>query len=146
VLYPPTSKLAQCSDKSEHGWPLCPKIEPIYQLVNNRRFGGISPKDRIWPSRFDQARTSMARIALRAEDAREQIEIRHTSFLLKMVCYSEMSQSAEMVSNLQRKFFYLKVRHRGSQSSIFVRTFRSFTMYSCERIYYYYIHSCMRRA
>jgi len=35
----------------------------------------------------------MARIALGAEDAREQIEIRHTSFLLKMVCYSEMSQS-----------------------------------------------------
>ncbi len=37
------------------------------------------------------------------------------------------SQSVEMVSNFQRKFFYLKVRHRGSQSSIFVRTLGSFT-------------------
>ena len=32
-----------------------------------------------------------------------------------------------MRSNLQVSFFDLKVRHRGSQPSIFVRTFRSFT-------------------
>src|SRR5712691_1467791 len=37
------------------------------------------------------------------------------------------SRTLEMVSNLQRNTFDLKVRHRGSQSSIFVRTFRSFT-------------------
>src|SRR6266849_11045727 len=39
----------------------------------------------------------------------------------------KMSQNVEIVSNLQLNFFDLKVRHRGSQSSIFVRTFRSFT-------------------
>ena len=38
-----------------------------------------------------------------------------------------MSQNVEIVSNLQLNFFDLKVRHRGAQSSIFVRTFRSFT-------------------
>jgi len=32
-----------------------------------------------------------------------------------------------MRSNLQGSFFDLKVRHRGSQPSIFVRSFRSFT-------------------
>ena len=33
----------------------------------------------------------------------------------------------EMASNLQVSFFDLKVRHKGSQSSIFVRTLRAFT-------------------
>ncbi len=33
-----------------------------------------------------------------------------------------------MRSNLQVSFFDLKVRHRGSQPSIFVRSFRSFTI------------------
>src|SRR5438874_6062709 len=37
------------------------------------------------------------------------------------------SRTLEMVSNLQRNIFDLKVRHRGSQSSHFVRTLRSFT-------------------
>jgi hypothetical protein len=37
-----------------------------------------------------------------AADARERMEIRHTSFLLKITCYYEMLQKVEMVSNLQR--------------------------------------------
>jgi hypothetical protein len=44
-----------------------------------------------------------------------------------MIFTLKMSQNVEIVSNLQLNFFGLKVRHRGSQSSIFVRTFRSFT-------------------
>ena len=40
------------------------------------------------------------------------------------------SRTLEMVSNLQRNTFDLKVRHRDSQSSIFVRTLRSFTINS----------------
>ena len=47
----------------------------------------------------------MARAAPGAEVASERMEIRHTSFLLKMVCYSEMLQLVEMVLNLERKFF-----------------------------------------
>jgi hypothetical protein len=35
------------------------------------------------PSRFEQVRISVARAAPEAEDARERMEIRHTSFLLK---------------------------------------------------------------
>jgi hypothetical protein len=46
-------------------------------------FDGINPNARMLPSRFDQARISMARAAPEAEDVREQMEIRHTSFLLK---------------------------------------------------------------
>jgi len=60
-------------------------------------------------SRFDQARTSVARTAPGAEDARERMEIRHTSFLLKMVCSYEMIQGVEVVSNIQPNFFALKV-------------------------------------
>src|SRR5947208_16769577 len=44
-----------------------------------------------------------------------------------MICTLKMSQTGEMASNLQVSFFDLKVRHRGSQPSIFVRTFSSFT-------------------
>src|SRR5436305_3287719 len=44
------------------------------------------------------------------------------------------SRTLEMVSNLQRNIFDLKVRHRGSQSSIFVRTLRSFTT-CCPAVY-----------
>ena len=47
----------------------------------------------------------VARTAPGAEDARERMEIRHTSFLLKMVCSDEMSQGVEVVSNIQRNFF-----------------------------------------
>jgi len=46
-------------------------------------FDGINPSDRILPSKFEQARISVARAAPRAEDAGERMEIRHTSFLLK---------------------------------------------------------------
>jgi hypothetical protein len=46
-------------------------------------FDGICPSDRILTSLFDQARTSVAHTAPEAEDAWEQMEIRHTSFLLK---------------------------------------------------------------
>jgi len=49
--------------------------------------------------------------------------------LYEKICFSyEMSQRVEIVSNLQVKKGDLKVRHRRSQSSIFVRTFRSFTI------------------
>ncbi len=85
-------------------------------------FDGMASNDRILRSRFDQARTSVARTALGAEDARERMEIRHTSFLLKMVCYYEMSQGVEMVSNIQRNFFALNVRRYSPQPSIFVRS------------------------
>src|SRR6266702_6551919 len=44
-----------------------------------------------------------------------------------MICTLKISQNVEMVSNLQLNFFDLKVRHRGSRSSILVRTLRSFT-------------------
>ena len=56
-------------------------------------FDGINPKDRMLPSRFEQARTSVAGAAPEAEDARERMEIRHTSFLLKMVCYYKMQRT-----------------------------------------------------
>jgi hypothetical protein len=46
-------------------------------------FDGINPNPRMLPSRFEQARISVARAAPEAEDARERMEIRHTSFLLK---------------------------------------------------------------
>ncbi len=46
-------------------------------------FDRINPSDRILLSKFEQARISVARAAPRAEDAGEQMEIRHTSFLLK---------------------------------------------------------------
>ena len=69
----------------------------------------------------------MARTALGAEDARERMEIRNTSFLLKMVCYYEMSQGVEMVSNIQPNFFALNVRRYSPQPSIFVRSFSAIT-------------------
>jgi len=68
-------------------------------------FDGSDPNHRILPSRFDPARTSVARTAPGAKDAKERMEIRHTSFLSKMVCYREMRQSVEMVSNIEGKFF-----------------------------------------
>jgi len=37
-------------------------------------FDGISPNHRIFGSRFDQTRTSVARTAQAAEDARERME------------------------------------------------------------------------
>jgi hypothetical protein len=46
-------------------------------------FDGIHSNDRILPSRFEQARISVARATPGAEDAGERMEIRHTSFLLK---------------------------------------------------------------
>src|SRR6266571_937470 len=36
------------------------------------------------------------------------VEIRNTSFLLKKVCYYEMIQSVEVVSNIQRNYHYPK--------------------------------------
>jgi hypothetical protein len=39
-----------------------------------------------------------------------------------------MSQNVEIVSNIERKKFALNVRRDGYQPSIFVRTFRSFTI------------------
>src|SRR6266487_4545967 len=44
-----------------------------------------------------------------------------------MSCCMKRSRTLEMVSNLQGKFFALKVRRDGPQPSIFVRSFRSFT-------------------
>jgi hypothetical protein len=46
-------------------------------------FDGINPNARMLPSRFEQARISVVRTAPQAEDARERMEIRHTSFPLK---------------------------------------------------------------
>src|SRR2546429_8321769 len=46
---------------------------------------GISPNHRIFGSRFDQTRTSVARTAQAAEDARERMETYVASFPLKMV-------------------------------------------------------------
>jgi len=46
-------------------------------------FDGINLKVRILPSRFDQARISVARAAPQAEDVGERMDILHTSFLLK---------------------------------------------------------------
>jgi hypothetical protein len=69
----------------------------------------------------------VARTALGAEDAREQMENRNTSFLLKMVYYYEMSQGVEMVSNIQPNFFALNVRRYSPQPSIFVRSFSAIT-------------------
>jgi len=57
-------------------------------------FDRIAPRDRILPSKFDQARTSVARVAPEAEGARERMEIRHTSFHLKKHL---VSQDAEDV-------------------------------------------------
>src|SRR5260221_14158048 len=44
-----------------------------------------------------------------------------------MAFHRQISQSLEIVSNIQRKNFDLNVRHRGSRPSIFVRSFGSFT-------------------
>jgi hypothetical protein len=84
-------------------------------------FDGIDLNHRIWLSMFDPIRAWIACAAPKAAGPRERMEIRHTSFLLKRTCYYEMSQSLEMVSNLQRNFFDLNVRHHGPQPSIFVR-------------------------
>jgi len=53
-----------------------------------------------------------------------------------MIFTLKMSQNVEIVSNIQRKFFALNVRHNGPQPSIFVRTFRSFTsrLSDCEPV------------
>ena len=68
-------------------------------------FDGICLNPRMLPSRFKQARTSVARSAPEAEDASERMEIRHTSFLLKNGLFYKILQSVEVVSNFQRKFF-----------------------------------------
>ncbi len=47
--------------------------------------------------------------------------------MLKMVCYYEMIQGVEMVSNIQPNFFALNVRRDGPQPSIFVRSFSAIT-------------------
>jgi hypothetical protein len=47
----------------------------------------------------------MARAAPKAEDARQRMEIRHTSFSAEMVCYYKMLRIVEVVSNLERTFF-----------------------------------------
>src|SRR6266496_6448075 len=78
-------------------------------------------------SRFDQARTSVARSAPGVEDARERMEIRPTSFLLKIVYYYEMNQSVEAASNLQVKKICAQCSTHGLSTLTFVRTFRSFT-------------------
>src|SRR5258707_14290368 len=44
-----------------------------------------------------------------------------------MAFHRQISQSLEIVSNIQRKNFDLNVRHRGSRPSISVRSFGSFT-------------------
>jgi hypothetical protein len=46
-------------------------------------FDGIAPRDRILPSRFDRQTISLTPAAPEAEAAWEQMEIRHTSFLLR---------------------------------------------------------------
>ncbi|MBO0796696.1 MAG: hypothetical protein J2P36_37915 [Ktedonobacteraceae bacterium] len=46
-------------------------------------FDGIYSSEWILSSMFDQASTSMARAAPEAEDIRERMKIRHTSFLLE---------------------------------------------------------------
>jgi hypothetical protein len=46
-------------------------------------FDGITPNARMLPSRFEQARISVAHAAPKAAGASERMEIRHTSFLLK---------------------------------------------------------------
>lgn len=46
-------------------------------------FDGINSDARIVPSRFDQPRNLITRAAPEAEEVREQMEIRHASFLLK---------------------------------------------------------------
>ncbi len=90
-------------------------------------FDGISLNDRILGSRFDQARTSLARTAPEAEDAKERMEIRHTSFVRKMICTLQMSQRVEIVSNIEPKKIGLIVRRNGPQLSICVRTFSPIT-------------------
>jgi len=70
-----------------------------------RRFDGISPNDRILRSRFDQTRTLVARTAPGAEDARKRLEIRHTSFLLKIVCSPEMRKARGSGVELSAQIF-----------------------------------------
>src|SRR5260221_4547534 len=95
-------------------------------------FDGINLNDRILRSWFDYASTTVARTVPGAEDARERMEIRNTSFLLKMVCYYEMIQSVEVVSNIQPNFFALNVRRDDPQPSIFVRSFSAITSVICK--------------
>jgi hypothetical protein len=56
-------------------------------------FDGIHFNHRIVRSSFDQAKTFMAWTAPGAEDAGEYMKIRHTAFLLKMVCLGEMRKA-----------------------------------------------------
>jgi hypothetical protein len=44
-------------------------------------FDGINPNPRILPSKLEQARTSVARTAPGAEDAKERMEIWSASFV-----------------------------------------------------------------
>ena len=57
----------------------------------------------------------------------QRMEVCFASSARKMTFHHKISQSLEIVSNIERKFFDLKVRHRGSRPSISVRSFRSFT-------------------
>jgi hypothetical protein len=69
-------------------------------------FDGINPNLRILPSRVEQARISVAHAAPEAEDARERMEIRHTSFLLKKaLLVSNTRKCGSGIERLTRTFF-----------------------------------------
>ena len=127
-----------CSPAKRQAVEICPNLHPRKIWVNLRTqrpstlifvrtLSQFTTNDRILRSRFDQGRTAVVRTAPGGEYPSQQMEICTAFFTLKMACCHEMSQRVEVLSNLQVSFFDLKVRHRGSQSSIFVRTFRSFT-------------------
>jgi hypothetical protein len=76
---------------------ICCLVSSVLRTVRARRSNlvpTIEPKNR-----------SLARAAPEAEDARQRMEIRHTSFSAEMVCYYKMLRIVEVVSNLERTFF-----------------------------------------
>jgi hypothetical protein len=69
-------------------------------------FDGISPNHRIFGSGFDQAKTSVARTAQKAEDARERMQTCIASFPLKMIsCYEVRKACGSCVEPSPLKIF-----------------------------------------
>ena len=91
------------------------------------RFDGIDPSDRILPSRFDPLDPPwLVPLQGRKIAGNEWKFVIHL-FCWKMDYYYKILQSVEMVSNLQRKFFWPESSTHDLPTLILRRTFRSIT-------------------
>src|SRR5258708_31686899 len=90
-------------------------------------FDGISPNDRIFGSRFDQARIYMPAAASGVRASMQEMEARATSSALKTFFHHKTSLRLEVASNIHPNFAGVNVRRYGPQPSIFVRSFSPIT-------------------